>query len=176
MRCELEVTVDELFSLQTMGQASPQSLAAEILSAVPPEKGQPVRICPMGSRWVSVPVTASPYHMPEADGIVKPTRLWKALGLETWAAVATCADDVEFKASRQPRLRRLPRRSDGSRSPASVSLEVVEQARREAGQPGGLGPLHRAEVQQHAVVLGQIDASAETEVCPQPIGRADDSY
>jgi len=71
---ELEVTVDELFSLQTMGQASPQSLAAEILSAVPPEKGQPVRICPMGSRWVSVPVTASPYYMPEADGIVKRTR------------------------------------------------------------------------------------------------------
>ena len=56
------------------------------------------------------------------------------------------------------------------------SLEVVEQARREATQPGGLGPLHRAEVQQYAEVLSQIDASAETEVCSQPIGRADDSY
>ena len=30
-----------------------------------------MRICQVGSRWVSVPVTASPYYMPEADGIVE---------------------------------------------------------------------------------------------------------
>src|SRR5215475_11504382 len=68
---ELEVTVDELFSLQTGVQKSPESLSAEVLSAEPPAKGQPVRICQMGSRWISVPATASPYYMPEADGIVK---------------------------------------------------------------------------------------------------------
>jgi molybdate-binding protein/DNA-binding XRE family transcriptional regulator len=68
---ELEVTVDELFSIQDGTQASPESLAAEVLSAAAPEAGQPVRICQIGSRWVSVPVTASPYFMPEADGIVK---------------------------------------------------------------------------------------------------------
>jgi putative molybdopterin biosynthesis protein len=70
---ELEVTVDELFSLQSGSQKSPESLAAEVLSATAPAKGQPVRICQIGSRWVSVPVSASPYYMPEADGIIKRT-------------------------------------------------------------------------------------------------------
>jgi putative molybdopterin biosynthesis protein len=70
---ELEVTVDELFSLQAGSQKAPESLAAEVLSASPPAKGQPVRICQVGSRWVSVPVSASPYYMPEADGIIKRT-------------------------------------------------------------------------------------------------------
>jgi len=70
---ELEVTIDELFSLQERSQKSPESLAAEVLSAESPLKGQPVRICQIGSRWVSVPVSASPYYMPEADGIIKRT-------------------------------------------------------------------------------------------------------
>jgi molybdate-binding protein/DNA-binding XRE family transcriptional regulator len=70
---ELEVTVDELFSLQEGAQTSPESLATETLSATLLEKGQPVRICQIGSRWVSVPVTASPYLMPEADGVIKQT-------------------------------------------------------------------------------------------------------
>ena len=68
---ELEVTVDELFSLQEPAQISPEPLAAEMLSAATPEKGQPVRVCQIGSRWFGVPVTASPYYMPEADGVVK---------------------------------------------------------------------------------------------------------
>ena len=68
---ELEVGIDELFSLKEEAETSPESLAAEVLSASVLEKGQPVRICQMGSRWVSVPVTASPYFMPEADGIIK---------------------------------------------------------------------------------------------------------
>jgi molybdate-binding protein/DNA-binding XRE family transcriptional regulator len=71
---ELEVTVDELFSLQEGAQALPEPVAAEVLSATPAEKGQPVRVCRMGSRWVSVPVTASPYYLPEADGIIKRAR------------------------------------------------------------------------------------------------------
>jgi putative molybdopterin biosynthesis protein len=71
---ELEVSVDELFSLDAGVQPSPESVTAEVLSATPAEKGQPVRICQMGSRWVSVPVTASPYYMPEADGIIKRTK------------------------------------------------------------------------------------------------------
>jgi putative molybdopterin biosynthesis protein len=70
---ELEVGIDELFSLREGTASSPESLAAEVLSASAPEKGQPVRICQIGSRWMSVPVTASPYFMPEADGIVKRT-------------------------------------------------------------------------------------------------------
>ena len=70
---ELEVTIDDLFSLQEGSQKSPESLATEVLSAETPVKGQPVRICQIGSRWVSVPVSASPYYMPEADGIIKRT-------------------------------------------------------------------------------------------------------
>src|SRR5262249_44079336 len=70
---ELEVTVDELFTLRQVSQKATESLAAEVLSAAPPVKGQPVRICQMGSRWVSVPVSASPYYMPEADGIIQRT-------------------------------------------------------------------------------------------------------
>ena len=68
---ELEVTVDELFSLSDGSPGANESISAEVLSAEAPVKGQPVRICQIGSRWVSVPVSASPYYMPEADGIVK---------------------------------------------------------------------------------------------------------
>lgn len=67
----LEVTVNELFTLQESSLESPESLTAEVLSAAPAAKGQPVRICQIGSRWVSVPVSATPYYMPEADGIIK---------------------------------------------------------------------------------------------------------
>jgi molybdate-binding protein/DNA-binding XRE family transcriptional regulator len=70
---ELEVGVDELFTLGANSQKVPESLASEVLSASLPLKGQPVRICQIGSKWVSVPVSATPYYMPEADGIVKRT-------------------------------------------------------------------------------------------------------
>jgi len=68
---QLEVTVDELFALQDEPAAGAESLTAEVLSSEPPVQGQPVRICQLGTRWVSVPVSASPYYMPEADGIVQ---------------------------------------------------------------------------------------------------------
>src|SRR5215467_12382037 len=62
---ELEVTVDELFTLGQDLQRPPESLAAEVLSGTRVAKGQPVRVCQVESRWVSVPVSASPYYMPE---------------------------------------------------------------------------------------------------------------
>ena len=68
---ELEVTVEELFSLPEAAEESPGSLTADVLSAAAPAAQQPVRICQVGSRWVGVPVSASPYYLPEADGIVK---------------------------------------------------------------------------------------------------------
>ncbi|MFN7925368.1 MAG: substrate-binding domain-containing protein [Bryobacteraceae bacterium] len=68
---ELEVTVDELFSLHDGGAHAAEALSAEVLSAEAPAQGQPVKLCQIGSRWVSVPVSASPYYMPEADGIIK---------------------------------------------------------------------------------------------------------
>ncbi len=68
---ELEVRVDDLFTLQESSEKQAASLAAEVLSGEPPAKGQAVRVCQVGSRWVSVPVSASPYYMPEADGIIE---------------------------------------------------------------------------------------------------------
>ena len=70
---ELEVPVEDLFSLSAESEESPESLAADVLSAAAPAKDQPVRICQVGSRWVGIPVSASPYYLPEADGIVKRT-------------------------------------------------------------------------------------------------------
>src|ERR1043165_5152041 len=49
---ELEVTVDELFSLQEGSPANPEPVTAEVLSGAPPETGQPVRLCQMGVRWI----------------------------------------------------------------------------------------------------------------------------
>ena len=69
---ELEVTIDELFSLE-QSAPKPEFIAADVLSGAMPVKGQPVRVCRIGSRWVSVPVSASPYYMPEADGVIKRT-------------------------------------------------------------------------------------------------------
>lgn len=68
---QLEVSVDDLFSLRDDSTTKPEALTAEVLSAQPARTGQPVRICQIGPRWVGVPVSASPYFMPEADGIVK---------------------------------------------------------------------------------------------------------
>jgi putative molybdopterin biosynthesis protein len=68
---ELEVSVEELFQLAKPSQGEDADrISAEFLSAVKPEKGQPVRTCRVGSRWISVPVSAAPYHLPEADGVV----------------------------------------------------------------------------------------------------------
>ena len=83
---ELEVTVEELFSLPEGTGKSPESLDADLLSALAPAKRQPVRICQVGSRWVGIPVSASPYYLPEADGIVQ--RAGRAKGRVELAAFA----------------------------------------------------------------------------------------
>src|SRR5947208_16865131 len=62
---ELEVTVDELFSLQPNPPGSPDALTADVLSASAPAKGQAVRIWQVNGKWVSVPVSPSPYYLPD---------------------------------------------------------------------------------------------------------------
>ncbi len=65
---ELKTTVEELFSTQEdLGSGL---LPSELLSSAEPVKGQPVRISKIGSRWVSVPASAIPYYLPEADGVI----------------------------------------------------------------------------------------------------------
>jgi len=68
---ELEVAIDELFMLGEDREKAPKSIAAEVLGGSLVEKGQSVRVCQVGARWISVPVSASPYYMPEADGVIK---------------------------------------------------------------------------------------------------------
>ncbi len=67
---ELEVCVEDLFELPAAGKADVGLLRAEYLSIGKPEKGRPVQTCKVGSTWVSVPVSAAPYHLPEADGVI----------------------------------------------------------------------------------------------------------
>ena len=67
---ELEVPVEELFSLVSEKPEAPECVPAEVLSATPVTRGQAVRVCHVGARRVGIPVTASPYFLPEADGVV----------------------------------------------------------------------------------------------------------
>ncbi len=67
---ELQVTVDELFSLPPVPAPTPQSLAVQVLSSTPTRLGQPVRLCQVGSEWVAVPANATPYYLPQADAVM----------------------------------------------------------------------------------------------------------
>lgn len=72
---ELEVTFDALFTLEADGRFPRKPVRAEVLSPGVPAAGQAVQICRVGDRLVSVPVSATPYFLPEADGIIaKPAR------------------------------------------------------------------------------------------------------
>jgi putative molybdopterin biosynthesis protein len=67
---ELEVSVEELFSLPQERQEELSAATAEYLSQGKLTNGQAVRVCRVGAKWVSVPVDARPYHLPEADAVV----------------------------------------------------------------------------------------------------------
>jgi molybdate-binding protein/DNA-binding XRE family transcriptional regulator len=68
---ELEVSVEELFSLAQQDSKGVDALAAEYLGSAKPRSGQAVRLGHVGQRRVSVPASASPYFLPEADGVLK---------------------------------------------------------------------------------------------------------
>src|ERR1051326_8173559 len=68
---ELEVPLDDLFQLAGTGRSDEaDTIPSDYLGGLKPEKGQAVRTCKVGSKWVSVPVSAAPYHLPEADGVI----------------------------------------------------------------------------------------------------------
>ena len=66
----LEAAVEDLFTLPAENPVAHAPLAAELLSDRGCCKGQPVRLCRVGTRWMGVPVSASPYYLPEADGVI----------------------------------------------------------------------------------------------------------
>ena len=73
---ELEVTVEELFSLPGQPEQVAAPFPVEILTAGAAAKGQPVRIGRVRTRWVSAPVSAVPYYFPESDGVIsRPSRV-----------------------------------------------------------------------------------------------------
>ncbi len=67
---ELEVSVEQIFALAPDARRVAAPLATRVLSARPPAKGQPARLCRVGEHCVSVPVSASPYYLPGADGVI----------------------------------------------------------------------------------------------------------
>jgi molybdate-binding protein/DNA-binding XRE family transcriptional regulator len=68
---ELEVVVDELFSLAPAKHEAAAPFHSEVLGAA--NQGQPVRVCTVGKHLVCVPVNPSPYFLPEADGVIAKT-------------------------------------------------------------------------------------------------------
>src|SRR5262245_47839443 len=70
---ELEVRVEELFFLPGERVMETTAVMAEYLGQDTPGDGKAVRLCRVGSRWVSVPVDARPYHLPEADAVIAGT-------------------------------------------------------------------------------------------------------
>lgn len=83
---ELEVQVEELFSLNSTKPEIPAAMQSELLCATPIKKGQAVRICQVGTRRVSIPVDAAPYYLPEADGVI--SKLSRSPGKAECAAFA----------------------------------------------------------------------------------------
>jgi len=70
---ELEVSVEDLFSLPQQREEEVTAATAEYLGQGELVQGQAVRVCRVGTKWVSVPVDARPYHLPEADAVVTGT-------------------------------------------------------------------------------------------------------
>jgi putative molybdopterin biosynthesis protein len=73
MARELETSVEELFVLPKSGLDASAAMQTDYLSSSKPGKGQAVRVCRVGDKWVSIPVSPSPYYMPEADGVITET-------------------------------------------------------------------------------------------------------
>lgn len=69
----LQVSVEDLFSLASEAKEI-ESLPTELLSATPLARpsahSQAVKICDVGTKRFSVPVNATPYYLPDADGIL----------------------------------------------------------------------------------------------------------
>lgn len=87
---ELEVSVEEIFALSVESPSAAAPLATRVLSSGLATTGQPARLCRVGEQWVSVPVSASPYYLPEADGVI--SRLAR-----TGADVVPFAPDSAFQ-------------------------------------------------------------------------------
>jgi molybdate-binding protein/DNA-binding XRE family transcriptional regulator len=67
---ELEVSVEDLFSLQEAPPPAERNLRAVLLAPQGGEAGRPVRLARLKNRWVAASVEEVPYFLPDADGVV----------------------------------------------------------------------------------------------------------
>ena len=65
---ELEVTVEELFHLDAPPRPPREAEPCDLLASRTVRSGQPVRVCQVGDKLISVPTLAEPYFLPAADG------------------------------------------------------------------------------------------------------------
>jgi molybdate-binding protein/DNA-binding XRE family transcriptional regulator len=80
----LEVRVEELFSLDPGADVPGTEVASTLLSAQSASVGQAVRVARVGEKLVSVPSPATPYYLPEADGVVASAGKKDLANLQLW--------------------------------------------------------------------------------------------
>ena len=71
---ELETSVEDIFSLDDPAPNAPAPVPTQVLAAAPLAAHQSVRVARVADRWISVPVSAAPYFLPEADGLLDSPR------------------------------------------------------------------------------------------------------
>src|SRR5581483_5765034 len=91
----LEVSVEDLFRLESEESGSAPQLKAELVGCGDAQPGTPVTLCRVGNRLVGVPVSPAPIRLPVADGLIAdPTRstvqLFNAEPVEQRLLVAGC--------------------------------------------------------------------------------------
>lgn len=79
---ELEVTVEELFSLETSESARVETVDVAVLARTPEKTGRPLQLSKVGAQWIGVPATPSPYFLPDSDGLVARGHTARLLGDE----------------------------------------------------------------------------------------------
>lgn len=75
---ELEVTVEELFSLDQPEEATAETIKATVLAPEHAATDRPVLLAQMKNRWVAAPAESQPYYLPEADGLIANSRAGSA--------------------------------------------------------------------------------------------------
>lgn len=71
---ELDVSVEDLFSLNQPDHAPPQEIRAAVLSPSGQSAARPVVLTRLNELWVAAPAGNVPYYLAEADGIVTRAR------------------------------------------------------------------------------------------------------
>ena len=102
---ELEVSVEELFTLAQSETPGAVSMPAEYLSPSKANKGQAVRLGQVGTKWVSVPVSASSISSRPTGGQLS------SIGSSRVNAMVSCRRWVTLSAFSYPLLKKSETRN-----------------------------------------------------------------